>query len=196
LIQYLKGFFWLIRPMRKYWKTLDIVQFEKDILKIQSRPNLHPDTILYYNILFMQCVLVHSKEKFFEYYKKCSSPQTKGLQPLYRGLILRYGMTKEEFDHSFEILNKEFYNKKSVLKRVNKFYQFWQPYYGMNSNYINEKLYRIDRKKNQYQNAISLFVLIYYYKNNGQLDKAAELKTEFVKKYSVFEECIRDLETI
>lgn len=196
LLQYLKGIFWTARPLRKYWKTLNIIQFEEDILNIQKRPNLHPDTILYYNILFMSCVILHDKEKFYEYFKKCEEPKTKGLKAAYRGLILRYGMSREEFENAFEILKKEFYNNRRIVKRFDKFYQYWLPYYGTNSNYANIKLYKTNRKHKEYQNAISLFILVYYYKNFGQIDKAQELKSQFLKKYSVLTECVKDLEAV
>lgn len=195
---YFKALFLNIRPVLKYYKTIDIDTLEKEIMKIKELPDLHPDTICYYNLLFMRFVLAHDKTKFFEYYRMCDvKPKNKTLYSLYRGLILRYGMTKEEFDHSYEILKKENFNRRRVVKRYDKFYQFWLPYYGTNPRNISlEKTYKTNRKKREYQNAISLFILIYYYKNENQMDKVEELRTLFLNKYSMLKEFVNDLEKL
>lgn len=195
---YFKALFLNIRPILKYQKTLDIDMLEKEITKIKELPDLHPNTICYYNILFMRYVLAHDKTKFFEYYKMCDvKPENKILYPLYRGLILRYGMTKEEFEHSYEVLKRENFNRSRLIKRYDKFYQFWLPYYGTNPRNITlEKTYKTNHKKREYPNAISLFILIYYYKNENQMDKVEELKTLFLNKYSMLQELVKDLEKL
>ncbi|MBD5390523.1 hypothetical protein HDR67_00740 [bacterium] len=187
-----------LKAFRKYQKNLDIDSLEKEVLKFQNLPNVHPDTLCHYRLLFMQYVLVHDKTKFFEYYKMCNVPQSKKtLYFRYRCMMLRYGMTQEEFEHAHETLKKEFYNKQSIVKKIDKFYQFWSPYYGTNPKNISlGKLYKTNRKNAEHQNAISLFLLIHYYKNENQLDKVAELKTTFLKKYSMMTEFTKDLESL
>ncbi|MDE7385411.1 MAG: hypothetical protein K2M84_06600 [Anaeroplasmataceae bacterium] len=167
----LKNVLLFMKPIRVYVKDVDINKLETSIQKLQALPEIHPETINYYNLILAQFFLAHSKEKCREYLKKCYYPKTKSCIISYRGISLRYGMTKEEFDHSFEVLKKEFYNNKRAIKSFKKFYEFWLPYYGVNPTVDVKKPYNYHRKKHTYNNAVSLFVLIYYYKNEGNLAK-------------------------
>lgn len=191
-----KNAFLFLGPIRRYKKHLDFDKLEQEVHQYQSLPRIHPETINYYTILLTQFSLLHSQDKCKEYFSKCHYPKHKPYIFTYRGLILRYGMTKAEFDHSYDVLKKEYYNKKRILKAIDKFYQFWLPYYGVNPTTQISKIYNYQRKNDRLSNAISLFVLIYYYKNEGNQAKVEELKKLFLKEYSMLEEFVKDLEKL
>ncbi|MDE6047674.1 MAG: hypothetical protein K2F56_03500, partial [Anaeroplasmataceae bacterium] len=148
----LKNVLLFMKPIRIYAKDVDINKLETSIQKLQALPEIHPETINYYNLILAQFFLAHSKEKCREYLKKCYYPKTKICIIAYRGISLRYGMTKEEFDHSYEVLKKEFYNNKRAIKSFKKFYEFWLPYYGVNPTVDVKKKYNYHRKKHIYNN--------------------------------------------
>lgn len=188
--------FFFLKPFRKFHKDLDLEDLEKKIQKRQSLLNLHPETINFYNILLAQYSLAHNQEKTKEYIKKCYLPKTQGYVLSYRGMMMRYGQTKDEFEHAYETLKREYYNNKMVLRSFEKFYQFWSPYYGTNRVENISKIYNYQRKNNSFSNAISLFVLIYYYKNENNMSKVEELKNEFLEKYRVLTEFVNDLNNL
>ncbi|MDE6660881.1 MAG: hypothetical protein K2J93_03530, partial [Anaeroplasmataceae bacterium] len=146
--------YFFLKPFRTFYKDLDLEALEQSVHKRQALPDVHPETINLYNILMIRHCISHSKDKGREYFKKIYLPKTKGYVFQYRGLLLRYGLTKEEFDNAYEVLKKEFYNNKTALKNLDKFYKFWSPYYGTNPTVDISKIYKFNRKNNAYQNAI------------------------------------------
>ncbi|MCM1131691.1 MAG: hypothetical protein NC310_06540 [Roseburia sp.] len=187
-----QGFFFL-KPFREFYKDLNLDALENKIQKRQTLPHLHPETINFYNILLAQQCLAHDMEKTKKYIKKAYLPKTNRYILSYRGMNMRYGQSKEEFEHGYEVLKREYYNNKAMLKSFDKFYKFWLPYYGTNPNQNIEKVYKYHRKNNEFSNAISLFVLIHYYKNENDISKVEELKKEFISKYGVLTEFVKDL---
>lgn len=188
--------FLFLKLFREFYKDLDLEALEKKIQKRQELPNLHPETINFYNILLAQHCLAHNMEKTRLYVKKTYLPKTKGYVLSYRGMNMRYGQTKEELEYGYEVLKREYYNNKLALKSFDKFYKFWLPYYGTNPSQDIKKVYNYHRKNNEFSNAISLFVLIYYYKNENDVSKVEELKKEFISKYGNLTEFVNGLNAL
>lgn len=184
-----------LKPFFKLYKNLDVNRFVESLEKIINIPYLNPETRNKYLILFTKHMLIFNKGKFYELLKDCKLPKAKRYMYEYSGLSFHYGQTKEEFDNAFEKMKREYYDNKLKLKKITKFYEFWQPYYGTNLKVDIARIYKYDTKK-PYVNAVNLFVLIYYFYNEGNLSKVKELKTLFMNKYSMIGEFVKDLDQL
>ncbi|MDE6584210.1 MAG: hypothetical protein K2K15_02300, partial [Anaeroplasmataceae bacterium] len=184
-----------LKPFFRLYKDLDINRFTESLEKIINIPHLDSETRNKYLILFAKHMLIFNKEKFYELLKQCRLPKAKRYLYEYSGLSFHYGQTKEEFDNAFEKMKREYYNQKLKLKRITQFYEFWQPYFGTNLKVDITRIYKYDTKR-PYVNAVNLFLLIYYYHNEGNLSKVKELKTLFMSKYSMIVEFVKDLDQL
>lgn len=181
------------REFRQFFKDLDINQLEKALEKKLSHPKLHPETKNYYYILFASYALVYQRELYEAYEEKIFVPKNKTFRRIYDFSRLHILLPKDEFEAIASKLRKNYYNKRGYLRKLDQFIERAKPLYQKKNTVSIDVLYKKE-KKNPFEKAIDLFILIYVYRNQGEETKARALEEQFKKDYAQMKVLVERLE--
>ena len=102
-------------------------------------------------------------------------------------------LPKDEFEAIASKLRKNYYNKRGYLRKLDQFIERAKPLYQKKNTVSIDVLYKKE-KKNPFEKAIDLFILIYVYRNQGEETKARALEEQFKKDYAQMKVLVERLE--
>jgi len=180
------------RDLQTYLKDLDFTKFEFNLKKKLENPRVHPETKNYYLMILAAHAMCVDLDKYIEIKSQIVYPKFRQYQSFYHGLKINFLMTKEEIEETYVKLTNEFPKDRVFKRNAQNFAKLWKPYFtGKNAN--ESPAFTKPKTKNEFQNALFLFIRIGYYRKNND-EKAYELEREFREKYSLLRVMIDELD--
>ncbi len=183
------------KPFIKFTSDLDYSKLEETVNKWIEDPIVNEEYRNYLLMLLASKVLLFDQNKFEEMLEKIKVPTNKAYKPIYDGLKVNILLDQDEYTSAYIELQNKYQNNKGIITQLAKFDEKMQAYYfGKTTKDIN--LICPYQTKNEEQNAVNLFIQIYYYYHNQNFVKAKELKALFDSKYKGLKAITNKLEKI
>lgn len=168
------------KDFTEFSKDLNYEKLKTNILRKINDKRINPETVALYKLKLAEAALCYSLEDFKEFYDSIVNTNNNKIKRDIDFLQLNYLLNEKDF------INKanELKNKHSKFsKKIDKFSEKWKfAYTSIKDDKMLQKLPY--NTKNNLSNAIDLFILISYYRNNNEIEKSNELYTIFKEKYS------------
>ena len=169
-----------LKDFTQFSKDLDYEKLKINILRKINDKRINPETVASYKLKLAEAALCYSLEDFKEFYDSIVNTNNDKIKRNSDLLQLNYLLNEKDFiNKANELKNK--YSKFS--KKIDKFSERWKfAYTSIKDDKMLQKLPY--NTKNNLSNAIDLFILINYYRNNNEIEKSNELYAIFKEKYS------------
>lgn len=183
----------LTKYFKKYQKDLDYKYLEEHVLHELENKKLHPETKNLYYIYLYEYTITVDLAKANHYKSLIFMPNINTYKPIYDGIFINFLLDYQTAEIKVNEY-KEKYKNRFYRMLADKFLTAMKAYYlGVCDDVLKNFP---TNTKNEYENAISTYYLIHYYKHNDKLDEASKLEATFRKKYSCFKVLIDELDGI
>ena len=167
------------KAFTEFAKDLDYIKLKYRIKNMLANKKINLETAASYKLLLAEKALCFSLEDFKELYDSININNEK-IKRTKELILLNYLLTKEEFVKKANELKLKY---KKYAKKIDRFTKKWNIMYLSikDDNVIKQLPYNT---KNNLLNAVNVFILINYYRNINEIDKANNLYALFKEKYS------------
>lgn len=171
------------KPFRKFRKDLDIAKFEKEMEKRLSNLNINDEYRNYLMMIYINHIIIYNKEKASILRMYITEPKVKAYTPAFDCFPITVITKVDEYKELMQTLKDKYQKKKLYLKSIHK---FDEKYVAMTTGIAKTNVDELLNTNTKYEedNAVNLFQKIFYYYHQGNINKANELKEQFLTKYS------------